>query len=100
MTSSTWIRKTQLPDLGTRKGVSLEDVSKDSSWMNGFDWMKQESSAFPIKSKTNIMLTQDDVEACSKESSIPEKPATNQFVVTRILLYLTKYRSGINILHT
>ena len=41
-------------DLGTRKGATLADVSINSPWLNGFEWMKLESSAFPVKSYDEI----------------------------------------------
>ena len=39
-----------IADIGTRKGATLDDVNQESSWINGFEWMKLEKSA--ISSQT------------------------------------------------
>ena len=39
-----------IADLGTRRGVSIQDVSQNSSWFKGYQWMTDDSSKFPIKS--------------------------------------------------
>ena len=37
-------------DIGTRKGASLADISTDSPWKCGFDWMMEDKLYFPVKS--------------------------------------------------
>ncbi|XP_066927641.1 uncharacterized protein [Clytia hemisphaerica] len=37
-----------IADIGTRKGATLKDVSRTSTWINGFDWMHLDHSQFPI----------------------------------------------------
>ena len=31
-----------IADLGTKKGTQLKDVMDDSTWINGYNWMKWE----------------------------------------------------------
>ncbi|XP_066913574.1 uncharacterized protein, partial [Clytia hemisphaerica] len=36
-----------IADIGTRKGVSLNEICQDSKWFNGFPWMKRISGNLP-----------------------------------------------------
>ena len=47
-------------DLGTRKGAKISDISEGSVWMNGFDWMREERSEFPVKSVDDLKLSDDE----------------------------------------
>ena len=50
-----YVKGVDMPaDLGTRKGATLKDVAIDSTWQNGFDWMKLKESEFPVKSYDEI----------------------------------------------
>ena len=50
-----YVKSADMPaDLGTRKGATLKDVDMDSSWQNGFDWMKLNESEFPVKTYNEI----------------------------------------------
>ena len=50
-----YVKSADMPaDLGTRKGATVKDVSMDSKWQNGYDWMKLNSSEFPMKSYEEI----------------------------------------------
>ena len=59
--------KDMIADLGTRKGVKTEQVDQDSVWKNGFEWMKLESSHFPIKTVKKIELDKDGVSTLKSE---------------------------------
>ena len=48
-------------DLGTRKGAKISDISEGSVWMNGFDWMREERSEFPVKSVDDLKLSDDEL---------------------------------------
>ena len=41
--------RNMIADLGTRKGCTLEDTRPDSIWLNGYEWMKNDSASFPVK---------------------------------------------------
>ena len=50
-----YVKSADMPaDLGTRKGATIKDVLMDSKWQNGYDWMKLNSSDFPMKSYEEI----------------------------------------------
>ena len=36
-------------DIGTRKGVKICDVSPESEWIRGKDWMSGAMEEFPVK---------------------------------------------------
>ena len=54
-------------DLGTRKGAKLSDVSEDSKWVNGEDWLKYDRSGFSSKSAEDLTLSHDDLKAHKNE---------------------------------
>ena len=59
--------KNMMADIGTRKGSKIEDVNQESLWINGFDWMKEESTKFPVKSANEIILAQSEMKEIKKE---------------------------------
>ncbi|MEM7375655.1 MAG: hypothetical protein AAF587_44090, partial [Bacteroidota bacterium] len=66
-----------IADIGTRKGASLADVSEDSTWFNGFQWMSESKSAFPVKSVNDIKLTNDEMKSVNKEQIISTMDSSN-----------------------
>ena len=46
-----------LADLGTRKGASIQDIGRDSLWINGYPWMKKTSDNFPVKTIEEVKLS-------------------------------------------
>ena len=51
-----YAKTTDMPeDLGTRRGVTVKDVSMESVWQIGFEWMKNEATSVPIKCFEEIM---------------------------------------------
>ena len=40
--------KNMLADLGTRRKTTISDVSPDSVWINGYEWMKGDVKEMPI----------------------------------------------------
>jgi len=57
-----------IADLGTRKGATLVDVNKESTWINGFDWMQLDHSKFPIKTAQELKLNESEISEVHKES--------------------------------
>ena len=43
-------------DIGTRPGATVKDVDPDSNWLNGYPWMKQPVSEFPMKTCNEVKL--------------------------------------------
>ena len=60
-----------IADLGTRKGAKLADVDKNSKWINGKEWMGKEKSAMPIKSISELRLSETEKEVFRKELYLP-----------------------------
>ena len=52
--------KDMLADIGTRKGVVLEDINQDSVWVNGLPWIKLDKSEFPISTSDEIKLNESE----------------------------------------
>jgi len=62
-----------IADLGTRKGATLVDVNKESTWINGFDWMQLDHSKFPIKTAQELKLNESEISEVHKESHFYKK---------------------------
>ena len=56
-----------IADIGTRKGVTLRDIDSESTWMNGFEWMKLDKSEFPVQSVQELKLDSVGVTELKKE---------------------------------
>ena len=61
-----------LADLGTRKGLKVNDVGPGSDWLEGLEWMKGNVSEFPVKSISEINLSNDIRCEAQKEQIIVE----------------------------
>ena len=59
-----------IADLGTRSGATIADVSKDSKWINGMNWMTLPESQFPIKSSDDLKVSDSDIKEIDKERTI------------------------------
>ena len=62
---SNWkyVRSHDMPaDIGTRQGSSIKDISTDSVWQQGYEWMKLPTESFPVK-------TYHDIKQKCKEAS-------------------------------
>ena len=58
-----------IADIGTRKGASIQDVNAQSTWINGFDWMRKYQLEFPIKSYSQLRLSELDIRDESVKNS-------------------------------
>ena len=63
--------KNNVADIGTRK-VTTKDISEDSDWQRGRPWMSLPPSKFPLKTATEITLSNHDKVAALKETKTPE----------------------------
>ena len=54
--------------LGNQCFSKLELVNQDSTWCNGFSWMKKEKRCFPAKSTDEIRLSKEKIVAIQKEN--------------------------------
>ena len=62
--------RNMIADVGTRKGMTLEEVGPDSEWINGLEWMKGEERDFPLKTATEIVLGIESRKEARKESIV------------------------------
>ena len=46
-----------IADLSTRKGVKIEEVEPNSSWVKGYPWMREAETKHPIKTVSEIVLS-------------------------------------------
>ena len=60
-----------IADLGTRRGVKLADVDMNSSWFNGYEWMRKDKSTFPITAVNDLVLCNSDRDSYQKELFAP-----------------------------
>ncbi|XP_066913677.1 uncharacterized protein [Clytia hemisphaerica] len=56
-----------IADIGTRRGTTISDVSANSTWFNGFEWMCDPEDTFPTKSVDQVKLTNEDLKSAKKE---------------------------------
>ena len=59
-----------IADLGTRKGVKIEEVAEGSNWINGYPWMSGPEEDFPTKTLEEINLSQKDLDEVSKDTMV------------------------------
>ena len=57
-----------IADLETWRVNDLNLVDKDSTWINGYDWMKKDQKDFPTKSIHQIRPQNEDLSALQKEN--------------------------------
>ena len=57
-----------IADMGTRRVNNLESVNQDSTWINGFSWMKKDKRCFPAKTIDEIRLNKEEIVAIQQEN--------------------------------
>ena len=70
--------KDMLADIGTRKGVVLQDINQCSVWVNGLPQMKHEKSEFPMSTSDEIKLHESESNEMRKEVEVN---ISNQFKI-------------------
>ena len=58
-----------IADIGTRKGATIQDVDINSTWINGFEWMKYEESKLPFYSADAIKFSNSEQREMKQEVS-------------------------------
>ena len=64
--------KDMIADLGTRKGARVEDITRNSEWVNGKVWMRLCESEFPVSTVSEITLSGTDKSEVSNECNKPD----------------------------
>ena len=67
-----------IADLGTRRGVKIEQVGPDSEWINGKPWMRESVDAFPLKSAQDLVLSAKEKADLNKEKLLPDVDFTKE----------------------
>ena len=62
-----------IADIGTRPCSSIKEVGPGSDWQEGYDWMKEEESQFPVKDITSIKLDCKEKQAVNDEMIMLKK---------------------------
>ena len=60
--------KNMIADIGTRRGVGVEDICQESIWINGFPWMSEDQSNFPITKVSDLNLSQLELSKVNEET--------------------------------
>ena len=55
-----------IADLGTRRGITLEDINSSSQWINGLSWMTKEVD-FPMETVRELSWSSDEVNQIKEE---------------------------------
>ena len=79
-------------DIGTRKGLKIDDVGPDSVWINGFPWMAGESSKFPVRTISEIILTNEGKRDAQKEQIILDTFEANTLSYNHVVPHVVKDR--------
>ena len=59
-----------IADIGTRRGATLQDISAESVWINGYPCIKLDVKEFPTKTIEEIKLDQQELNAINTEIQI------------------------------
>ena len=62
--------RNMIPDVGTRKGMTLEDMGSESEWINGMSWMRGAECDFPVKTAAEIVLGGEGKNEANKETIV------------------------------
>ena len=60
--------KDMIADLGTRRVDDIKLVGPESTWINGYDWMKSDINNFSAKSLSEINLGNEEMVSLQKEN--------------------------------
>ena len=102
--ASEWkyVKTTDMPaDLGTRRGAAIKDVGMGSVWQNGFTWMNNDTTSFPIKCyldmKQDCKIASDrsnevlEIENVRAKSQAERTVFSNKICETEVQNDLSKY---------
>ena len=59
--------KNMIADIGRRKGTTLDDTQSSSVRINGFEWIKDNESDFPLKTIDELVLEAEARQEAEKE---------------------------------
>ena len=62
--------KNMCADLGTRKGVSIDEIGPQSEWIQGKEWMRGQEKDFPVKTIEGLIMDATNLAEVRKESIV------------------------------
>ena len=65
--------KDNIADMGTRKGVKVEEIGPNSIWINGLPWMSLSDDRFPLLTVREVSLSLEEAKKVQKERIEPAK---------------------------
>ena len=65
-------------DLGTRRVNKLELVNQNSTWINGFSWMKKDKRFFPTKRINETRLKKEEILTIQKKYLLKHSPEEHE----------------------
>ena len=65
--------KDNIADMGTRKGVKVEEIGPDGIWINGLPWMSLSNDNFPLFTVEEVSLSMEEANKMQKERIEPAK---------------------------
>ena len=80
--------KNMIADIGTRKGVTVDEVRPESDWIQGFKWMRGEEAEFPVKTIEEMVLKDEAKVEADKEKILIDAPAHHVCYSVRNPIYL------------
>ena len=66
--------RNMIADIGPRKGVKSADVGPNSEWICGKSWMRGEIWDFPLKTASEVILSNEAANDANRESIIVDLP--------------------------
>ena len=79
-----------IADICTCRGATLEDISAESVWINGYPWMRLDVKEFPAKPIEEIKLDQQELNAINTETKIKSIQRTD--VLEESSTYIVRYK--------
>ena len=72
--------KQNISDVGTRKGASLDCVTPDGDWTNGYEWMRGDESDFPLKTAAQVILDNEARTEARREEILVDVLSCQYFI--------------------
>ena len=79
-----------ITDTCTCRGATLEGISAESAWINGYPWMRLDVKEFPTKPIEEIKLDQQELNAINAETKIKSIQRTD--VLEESSTYIVHYK--------
>lgn len=62
--------KNMIADIGTRRGAKISDITDDSKWIKGYEWMSLPEKQFPLSTLADVQVKRAELDEVEKEKII------------------------------